>query len=462
MHKRSILILAVIELLFSFGAQAYSVFSNGALIKGSGPEVYVIEYGVKRWIPNPETFKNLFYDAGRIKKVTDDALKSFPNGRKIDNDFSDGALIKSDKSPKVYLYDNGSLRWIANPFIFNSNNFSWENIIIVSDSMLGAKSKGIDVKTAEFSVLPASFITIKPPAEINLTKVTFSYSGVNPTGPVSELTWETFLDGYDASWQWPSSSYTRAINLPGVNKAYTFYVRSKNKDGKTDSHPASYSFRIVGFSPNYAQLKINYVKGGGNTELDEYARIANYSAASVNITGLIVKNRKNEIFYMPKGNEFLTLGNSDFLKDIILEPNKNAIVSSGFSPVGKNYRLNKCTGYLNSFYNLSSKFPEECPKPTDQDLVAFGKSCRDYINALPPCAPPNVADLRVTFDDQCRNYLTSTFNYSSCVARYQYDPDFLKNDWYIFLNRSSGFWDDSHDEARLLDKGGSLMDSYSY
>lgn len=235
MFKRSIVILAVIGLFFSFEAHAYSTFSDGMLLKGRGPEVYVIEHGAKRWIPNPATFKKLFYDSGKITKVSEDILNNYPKGNNIGNDFSDGALIRSGKSPKVYLYDNGKLRWITDPDVFNSNNFVWENIIVVPVSIVSSKRKGVDIKMGEFTLLPTSFIITKPLAEINLTKVTFSYSGTNPTGPVSELTWETFLDGYDSSWQGPTSNYTRTINLPGVNKTYTFYVRSRNKDGKIGS-----------------------------------------------------------------------------------------------------------------------------------------------------------------------------------------------------------------------------------
>lgn len=463
MPKYLVVLIIIFGLFFGFQSHAQT-FSDGMLIRGSGPEVYVLEHGLKRWITSPGVFSGLFYSWDRIIHVSDSDLANFPPGNKLDNsgNFPDGTLLKSAKNPKVYVSDQGKLRWIPDPDVFNSNNFSWGNIIIVSDNAIENKGKGADAQNGEFLLLPAAFITEKPPAEINLTRVTFSYSGTNPTGPVSELAWETFLDGYDVFWQGPTSNYTRTIDLPGVNKTYIFYVRSRNKDGKVASHPASYSFSTAGFSSSYAQLKINDVRRSGSTETDEYVKVTNYSAASVDITGLKVKNKNNNIFLIPKGSEYLYLVNSDSSKDIILEPNKSAIIFSGSSPAGNNFRLNKCTGYLNYFYNFSPSLPQECPKPTDQDIAALGKNCRDYINALQACATPNTADSKVSFDSQCTSYLTSTFNYSGCVTRYQHDPDFLKNDWYIYLNRSSGFWDDSHDEAKLLDQNNNLIDSYSY
>jgi len=462
MSRRSIVILAVIGLLLGAKSQAYSTFSDGTLIRGSGPEVYVLEHGVKRWIPDPTIFKNLFYDWEKIKNVTDETLNGFPSGAKISSDYSDGALLRFDKSPKVFLLDNSRLRWVPDPNIFNSNNFSWENIVAVPDSWIRFWNVGTDVKSGEFLLLPTSFITTKPPAEIKLMRVTFSYSGANPTGPVSDLAWDTFLDGYDAYWQSSGSNYTRTIDLPGVNKTYTFYVRSRNKDGKIDSHPASYSFKVIGFSPSYSQLKILTIKASGSSDLDEYVTVINYSATSIDITGLIIKNKNNDAFSIPGGSEYLQLGSSYSPKDIILEPNKKADIFSGPSPIGKNFLLNKCIGYLNNFYNFSPRLPQECPRPIDQDIISLNENCRNYINSLPVCATPDTGDIRVGYDKQCTDYLTSTLNYSGCVMRYQVDPDFLKIDWYLYLNRTSGFWNDSHDEAELVDKDGNLISSYSY
>lgn len=461
MSKRLIVILAIIGLLYGAKSEAYLTFSNGALIKGSGPEVYVLEHGMKRWIPNPEIFNNLSYDFRKILYVSDNFLNSYPKGPNITNDYTDGALLKTNNDPKVYLYNNNSLRWIPDPIVFNSNGFSWDNIVIVSNEAISPRRKGENVKMGEFINLPSTFIIAKPPVEINLTRVTFVYSGTNPTGPISELVWETFLDGYDAGWQWPSSYYTRVIDLPGENKTYTFYVRSRNKDGKIDDHPASYSFKTVGFSSVYSKIKFNGVQRSGVTGLDEYIRISNFSTTSANITGLAVRNKQNESFTIPKGYEYLNLGGGE-LKDIIIEAGKSAYIFSGPSPAGRSFRLNACTGYLNYLYYFTPKFTEECPKPIDQDISYLSKNCRDYITALPPCASPNTSDMRVTYDSDCTNYLINTFNYSHCVQTYQTYPDFLKNDWYIYANRSSGFLNDYHEELKLLDKDGNLIDSYSY
>lgn len=462
MLKKLIVALAVIGLLFGAKSQAASTFSNGTLIKGSGPEIYVLEHGTKRWISTAKIFSSLFYSWDKVKIVSDDTLTSFPNGAKMGSAFSDGILLKSDKGLKVYLYDGGKLRWISSAAIFDSNNFSWENVFVIPDKKIKAIKVGTDVKSGEFLLLPASFFTVKPPKETNIKKVTFSYSGINSTGSVSGLTWETYMDGYDKAWQGASSKYTRTIDLPAVNKTYTFYIRSRNKDGKHESRPISYTFKIIGFSSAlYNQLKISGLTRKATPALNENIKITNISKADIDITGLFIKNQKNEKVNIPQAVEILYLQSGDSKKNLILEPGKSVIVFSGASPVGKNFRLNICAGYLN-YFNFPSKLPAECPKPIDQEFIDFNKTCRDYIKNLKVCTHPNTADFKPVFEKQCTDYLLNTFNYSNCVTRYRFNSDFLKNDWYIFLDRSLSLWDDSHDEAKLLDKDGSLIAAYSY
>lgn len=463
MLKRLILVLAVIGLLFGAKSQAASTFSNGTLIKGSEPEVYVLEHGVKRWISTAKIFNNLFYNWSKIKTVSNEILTSFPSGTKMGSTFSDGILMKSDKAPKVYLYDGGKLRWIPSSSIFDSNNFSWENIYVIPDKNIKKIKAGADVKSGEFLLLPVSYFTVKPLAETNVKKVIFTYSGFNPTGSVSGLTWETYMDGYDKSWQKASSKYTRTIDLPAVNKTYTFYVRSRNKEGKVESKPISYTFKIIGFSSSlYNKLKISGLTRKASIALNENIKITNISKEAIDITGLIIKNQKNETVNIPQAVETLYLQAGEVAKNLIIEPGKSVTIFSGVSPVGKSFRLNKCMGYLNNYYSFPIKISAECPKPLDQELTNFSDNCRNYIKNLKACAPPNTADLKVARDSQCTNYLIKTFNYSNCVSQYQMDPDFLKKDLYIFLNRASGFWDDLHGEAKLIDKDNGLIAIYTY
>lgn len=460
MPKKLTIFLILLGLFFS--AESRADFSDGDLVKGSGPEVYVIEHGAKRWIPNPDIFQKLFYDWKKILVVSNSVLSGIPPGNKLENgdNYPDGALIRAAKKKEIYVIDQGKRRWIPNPDIFYSNNFSPGKIIAVNDEKIKSIERGADVKSGEFLLLPETYLTEKPAAEINFTKVNFRFSGVNPSGPVSELSWETFLEGYDDRWQ-RTSDYTRTVDLPGVSKPYKFYVRSRDKNGKVDPSPAAYSFKVIGFSPFYGKLRIDGVRGGGNGTMDEYVRIANSSQENVDITGLILKNKNREIGRIPEGTELFYLEGSNYNSDIILSPGQSATIFGGISPVGKNFRRNKCTGYLN-YYNPPVSFPRECPKPTGQSVSGLSKNCVDYINGLGTCAVPDFNTLAIVYDEQCKKYLADNFSYNGCLNNYRSDPDFAKNEWYAFLGSSQEILDNRSDDVKLSDKDGNLINSYSY
>ncbi len=460
MPKYIIILIMLFGLVF--GLESRAAFSDGDLVKGNGPEVYAIEHGAKRWIPNPDIFQKLFYDWKKILLVGDSVLSGIPPGNKLENgnNYPDGALIRAAKRKEIYVIDQGKRRWIPNPDIFYSNNFSPWKVIIVSDEKIKSIKQGADIKSGEFLLLPDTYLTEKPPAEINFTKVNFRFSGANPEGPASELSWETFLEGYDDRWQ-QTSQYTRTVDLPGISKSYKFYVRSRNKSGKVDPYPAAYSFKVIGFSSLYKKLKIGGVRSGGSANLDEYIKIASNSRESINITGLVLKNKNREIGRIPGGVGLFYLEGNDYGSDIVLGPGQSATIFAGTSPVGKNFRLNKCTGYLN-YYNPLARFPEECPRPTKQSISGFSKNCRDYINGLRTCGTPDFNTLAIVYDEQCKKYLTDNFSYSGCLNNYRSDPDFIKNEWYVFLGSSQEILDNQHDEVKLADKDGNLIDSYSY
>lgn len=461
MPKKLAIFLILIGLFFSLENRA--AFSDGDLVKGSGPEVYAIEHGAKRWIPNPDIFQKLFYDWKKILLVGDSVLSGIPPGNKLENgnNYPDGALIRAAKRKEIYVIDQGKRRWIPNPDIFYSNNFSPGKVIIVSDEKVNSIEKGVDVETGEFLRLPGTFITDKPDTEIDYTRVTFRYSGTNPTGPISELSWETFLDGYDSSWQRATADYSRVVDLPAANKLYTFYVRSRNRDGKIDPSPASVSFKISSFSFYWRQLRIGGVKNRGSFNLDEYVQITNSSRENVNITGLILKNGANETSAIPKGVNILYVGSGNYETNIILNPGSTATIFTNSAPIGESFRLNKCAGYLN-VYNFLARLPNECPRLSAQDISSLSKDCRDYINGLGTCAIPDTGAPKIAFDKDCTDYLVNNLSYAGCLRRYQFDPDFTKNDWYVFLNKTKEIWDDQHDEVKLTDKDGNLIDSYGY
>jgi hypothetical protein len=54
-------------------------YANGTLVKGSGPAVYLVEEGRRRWVPNPETLETIG-SWENILTITDAELFSIPLG----------------------------------------------------------------------------------------------------------------------------------------------------------------------------------------------------------------------------------------------------------------------------------------------------------------------------------------------------------------------------------------------
>ena len=57
--------------------------SDGSLVKGSGPEVYVMEGGLKRHIPDLATFAAMGFLWGNLNNIPDSVLDSIPTGEPL-------------------------------------------------------------------------------------------------------------------------------------------------------------------------------------------------------------------------------------------------------------------------------------------------------------------------------------------------------------------------------------------
>jgi hypothetical protein len=57
-----------------------SFFPDGTLIKGSGPDIYLIENGVRRLIPDMETFNTMGFNWGNVINMDDQRIGAVPMG----------------------------------------------------------------------------------------------------------------------------------------------------------------------------------------------------------------------------------------------------------------------------------------------------------------------------------------------------------------------------------------------
>ena len=106
------------------------VIRDGLVLKGSGPEIYVLEDDKLRWISSLDAFE--FYDYGweDVHIVDDNFLEKFETGKPIH------VLLKCQGSPHIYGLENGRKRWIKDILTFETEGYAWDDVKPVSCTYL--------------------------------------------------------------------------------------------------------------------------------------------------------------------------------------------------------------------------------------------------------------------------------------------------------------------------------------
>jgi hypothetical protein len=115
--------------------------ADGVLVRESGrPEVYVVYGGAKFWIPDPPTLFRLGFNWSQVRIIpaggSTSQLRTMPIG---------GTLIKEEHDPKVYLVDNGALRWVTSPTVMSNRCLPWRHVRTVPDGSLTNLPRGSDL-----------------------------------------------------------------------------------------------------------------------------------------------------------------------------------------------------------------------------------------------------------------------------------------------------------------------------
>ncbi|MEA2113546.1 MAG: hypothetical protein U9P63_02725 [Patescibacteria group bacterium] len=435
------------------------------LIKGSAPEVYLLAGGIKRWIPNPEIFNLFNYSWNNIKVFSDSVVESYPQGGDWDkyDDYPDGSLLRGS-GPEVYLIELGKKRWIPNPRIFTESGFGWKYIVSVDNDILDDFDDGNNLTLSEPNKYPETIILEGPEQDevLESVDISFTYSGTNPLGAAKDLTFETYLEGYDSRWHKQRSNYTEEYDLSSESRSYTFYVRAKNAEGYIDCSPASRTFRI-GVSPYYGDVEIDDISYDEDDFKDDYLVLENNSDNLINIGGWTIKT-KNETVTIPKAIHKLRHPvSANIPSDIKLASDDKVIISLRISPQGENFRINKCAGYLDQYGQFEPPLDEDCPELNESEYSHLKSACRDFIDNLDRCEIPDYSDnYKVGSDSECTGFLNDRFNYRRCYEDHEQEADFFGDEWRVFLGKSIDIFDNDGDKVILRDGSGLLVDEYSY
>jgi hypothetical protein len=109
-------------------------------VPGQAEVDLIDDNGTRRWIPDPDTYNNLFRNwSGIIQDIDTIEINQGPQ-------ISHGAhLAQAPGHAEVYLIDNGQKRWITSPAAMDKFYFDWNKIQPVSFLILGIIPSGPNI-----------------------------------------------------------------------------------------------------------------------------------------------------------------------------------------------------------------------------------------------------------------------------------------------------------------------------
>ena len=224
-------------------------------------------------------------------------------------------------------------------------------------------------------------------------------------------------------------------------------------------------FTVEQLSPYYQKIRISSVYRPSYYSSDP-AQInlsAYYLTDPINLTGWMIKGNRSELPILPRViNDYHPYGLVGE-EELVLVKNDQLHIFSGRSPVSFNFRLNKCTGFLNDTYVFRPKLPNNCPAVDRKEIVALSGRCQSYIMSLTSCQAPksgNISAFSQPEEAACRAILDK-INYGGCYFQHRGDADFFSRDIRVWFDYAFSF-DSQHDRVMLFDRSGLLVDQYVY
>jgi len=103
------------------------IIRDGLVLKGSGPEIYILQNDRLRWISSLDAFEHLGLKWGNVHVVEDSFLARFEIGRPI------------------YRLENNQKRWIRDIDTFLAEGHVWEDVRLVACEYLRGIPDGLPI-----------------------------------------------------------------------------------------------------------------------------------------------------------------------------------------------------------------------------------------------------------------------------------------------------------------------------
>ena len=114
--------------------------ADGTLLRGSGPQIYLMRGGLKHHIPNGITFEAYRLDRSAVFTIPNNTLASIPTGQPLLNVLADGNLLRG--SGPLYVMAGGVRRHVISRQVMSECGYGDDAVYRVSDGRLGAVGTG--------------------------------------------------------------------------------------------------------------------------------------------------------------------------------------------------------------------------------------------------------------------------------------------------------------------------------
>lgn len=222
--------------------------------------------------------------------------------------------------------------------------------------------------------------------------------------------------------------------------------------GKQESLPVV----KIGESIYKDKISIGSVYFSGTSQIS--LKSSYFSKETINITGWRIKSVKKGETIIGKA---LNLPQFDSaVSDILLAGDDSVDIIIGSSPLGNNFRVNNCFGWLSTVYSIGYSL-DYCPgKFKVEELTDLDSSCSELILRTSACRAPSEDTLN-NQSGKCRDWALKNMNYNFCVSNHKNDGNFYKG-WKVYTGNNNRIFDSLHDKIELRDQNGLLVDIYEY
>ena len=126
---------AVINVPAYVAARVPAVLPEGTLVRQTGgSRIYEVEDGKRHWISTLELFVSRGFQWNQVTEADASFLRSIPEG--LPFGVGEGSIVKGSTGDKVYVIENGLRRWIPTLTTFFVRGYRWESLVVLSDEAL--------------------------------------------------------------------------------------------------------------------------------------------------------------------------------------------------------------------------------------------------------------------------------------------------------------------------------------